>query len=71
MCKPKIIKIKLKTILGIMIFRPDKAAIEVIIIGPKNQARGILKYSAIIALGKEIIRTEINLIENTCFAFSR
>jgi hypothetical protein len=24
-----------------------------------------------IALGKEIIKTEINLIENTCFAFSR
>ena len=43
MCKPKIIKIKLNTILGIMIFKPDKAAIDVIIIGPKNQARGILK----------------------------
>ena len=57
--------------LGIMIFRPDKAAIEVIIIGPKNQARGILKQSAIIALGKEIIKTEINLIENTCFVLSR
>ena len=25
----------------------------------------------IIALGKEIIRTEINLIENTCLVFSR
>ena len=62
---------KLNTILGIMIFRPDKAAIDVIIIGPKNQASGILKYWAMIALGKEIIRTEINLIENTCFAFSR
>ena len=54
-----------------MIFRPDKAAIDVIIIGPKNQASGILKYWAMIALGKEIIRTEINLIENTCFVFSR
>ena len=52
-----------------MILRPDKAAIEVIIIGHKNQARGILKYSAIIALGKEIIKTVINLNENTCFAF--
>ena len=62
---------KLNTILGIMIFRPDKAAIEVTIIGPKNQASGILKYWAMIVLGKEIIRTEINLIENTCFAFSR
>ena len=47
-----------------MTFRPDKAAIEVIIIGPKNQAKGILKKSAIIALGKEIIKTEINLIVN-------
>ena len=50
-----------------MIFRPDKAAIDVIIIGPKNQARGILKYSAIIALGKEIIKTETNLIETIFF----
>ena len=70
MCKPKIIKIKFNTILGIIIFRPDKAAIDVIIIGPKNQARGILKYSEIIAPGKEIIKTEINLIEKTCFVFS-
>ena len=46
-----------------MIFRPDKAAIEVIIIGPKNQARGIFKYSANIALGKAIIKTEINILE--------
>ena len=45
-----------------MIFKPDNAAIDVIIIGPKNQARGILKYSATIALGKEIIKTEINFI---------
>ena len=54
-----------------MIFRPDKAAIDVIIIGPKNQARGIFKYSATIALGMEIIRTETNLIEKTCFALLR
>jgi hypothetical protein len=45
-----------------IIFKPDNAAIDVIIIGPKNQARGILKYSATIALGKEIIKTEINFI---------
>ena len=53
-----------------MIFSPDKAAIDVIIIGPKNQAKGIFKYSATIALGTEIIKTEINLIEKICFAFS-
>ena len=47
-----------------MILSPDKAAIDVMIIGPKNQARGIFKYSATIALGKEIIKTEINLIVN-------
>ena len=54
-----------------MIFRPDNAAIDVIIIGPKNQAKGIFKYSATIALGTEIIRTEINLIEKIFFVFSR
>ena len=46
-----------------MIFKPDKAAIDVIIIGPKNHAKGIFKYSAIIALGKEIIKTENKQIE--------
>ena len=71
MCKPRIIRIKLNTILGIIILSPDKAAIDEIIIGPKNQARGILKYSAMIALGIEIIRTERNFIEKTCFAFLR
>ena len=54
-----------------MIFRRDKAAIEVIIIGHKNKDKGILKYSVIIALGIEIIRTETNLIEKTCFALLR
>ena len=71
MCKPKIIKIKLNTIFGMMIFRPDNAAIDVIIIGPKNHARGIFKYSATTALGMEIIKTDKNLIEKNCFVFSR
>ena len=53
-----------------MIFKPDKAAIDVIIIGPKNHAKGIFKYSAIIAPGKEIIKTEINLIVNIWDKFS-
>ena len=39
-----------------MIFRPDNAAIDVIIIGPKNQAKGIFRYSATIAPGKETIK---------------
>ena len=54
-----------------MILRPDKAAIDVIIKGPKNHARGILKYSATIALGREIIITAINFFEKSCFTFSR
>ena len=65
------IKIKLNTILGIMIFRPDKAAIDVTIIGPKNQAKGMLKYSVKIALGTEIKITIINFIEKTCFKSSK
>ena len=47
-----------------MIFSPDNAAIDVIIIGPKNQAKGIFKYSATIALGTEIIKTD-NAVQYT------
>ena len=47
-----------------------KEAKEVISIGPKNQAKGILKYSAIIALGIDIMMTDINGIENICLKFS-
>ena len=65
-----LLKIILSTNLGIIILSPDKAAIDVMIIGPKNQARGIFKYSATIALGKEIIKTEINLIVNIWDKFS-
>ena len=70
MCKPKIIKIKLSTILGIMTFRPDKAAIDVITIGPKNQAKGISKCCAKIALGIEIEITATNFFEKSCFIFT-
>ena len=49
-----------KTNLGILVFRPNKEAKEVISIGPKNQAKGMLKYSAIIALGVEIKITNKN-----------
>ena len=59
-----------KTNLGILVFRPNKEAKEVISIGPKNQAKGMLKYSAIIALGIDIIMTDINGIENICLKFS-
>ena len=45
--------------------RPINEAKEVISIGPKNQAKGILKYSAIMALGIDIMMTDINGIENT------
>ena len=45
----------LNTNFGIFNFKPLKVAIEIVSIGPNIQARGILKYSATIALGKEII----------------
>ena len=64
------INIEDNTSLGILVFRPIKEAREVINIGPKNQAKGILKYSAIIALGIDIIMTDANGIENICLKFS-
>ena len=67
----KIVSVLFSAILLFSATISNSAAIDVIIIGPKNQASGILKYWAKIALGKEIIRTEINLIENACFVFSR
>ena len=62
--KPNIINIELKTILGIFVLNPIKVKIEVIIIGPKNQANGICKYSANNAAGIEIIITNPNSLEN-------
>jgi len=56
--------------LGILILRPIKDAKDVTSIGPKNQARGILKNSAITALGTEISITSANEIENICLKFS-
>ena len=55
----------------IIILRPDKAAIDVTIIGPKNQAKGMLKYSEKIAVGTEIKITIINFFEKTCFKSSK
>ena len=46
--------------MGIATFRPINAAIDIAIIGPNIQARGTLKYSAIIALGVEIKNTNKN-----------
>ena len=51
-------------------FRPNKDNKDVIIIGPKNQAKGILKYSAIIAAGVENIITKINSFEKISLKFS-
>ena len=70
MYKPRIINMEDKTNLGILVLRPINEAKEVISIGPKNQAKGILKYSAIIALGIDIMMTDINGIENICLKFS-
>ena len=56
--------------LGILNLTPKRAAKEVAIIGPKNQAKGILKNSAKIALGIEIIITKANSLENISLKFS-
>ena len=64
------INIEDKINLGIFVFSPIKEAKDVISIGPKNQAKGILKYSAIIALGIDIMMTDINGNENICLKFS-
>ena len=53
-----------------MTLRPDKAAKDVIIIGPKNQAKGILKYSAINELGIPIKKRIKNFLEISCDKFS-
>jgi hypothetical protein len=58
------------TNLGISIFNPMREAHEVTSIGPKNHARGILKNSAIIALGMDIRMTKKNCFENICLKFS-
>jgi len=51
-------------------FRPNRDNNDVIIIGPKNQAKGMLKYSAIIAAGIENIITKINSFEKISLKFS-
>ena len=59
-----------RTNFGILIFRPINDAKEVISIGPKNHASGMLKKSAIMALGMDIKMTRIKEIENICLKFS-
>ena len=70
MYRPKKIKTEESINLGIIRFKPIKDAIDVTSIGPKNQARGTLKYSAIMALGIEIIITKANFFENISLKFS-
>ena len=60
----------LRTSLGITSFKPKRDVKEVIIIGPKNHAKGILKYSAIIAAGIENAITKINSFEKISLKFS-
>ena len=71
MCNPRIIKIELRANLGILTFKPDSAAIDIIIIGPSIQAKGILKESATIALGIEIKITKRNFLEISCLKFEK
>ena len=63
-------RIKLNANFGIFNFKPLKAAIEIASIGPNIQAKGILKYSATMALGKEIIKTIKKFSENRSLKFS-
>ena len=70
MYKPNKINIEESINFGIFKFKPIKEAIEVTSIGPKNHASGMLKYSAIKALGTEIIITNANFFENICLKFS-
>ena len=71
MCKPKMINIELKAIFGIITWKPFKAINDVANIGPIIQARGILKKSAIMALGIEIMITIKNFLEISWFKLSR
>ncbi len=63
-------KITLNANFGIFNFKPLKVAIEIVSIGPNIQAKGILKYSATIALGKEIINMVKKFSENRSLKFS-
>ena len=60
----------LNTNFGIFNFKPLKVAIEIVSMGPSIQARGTLKYSAAIALGKEIIKIVKKLRDNRSLKFS-
>ena len=60
----------LNTNFGIFNFKPLKVAIEIVSIGPNIQARGTLKYSATIALGKEITKMIKKFSENRSLKFS-
>ena len=59
----------LNTNFGIFNFKPLKVAIEIVSIGPNIQARGTLKYSATIALGKEIINMVKKFSDNRSLKF--
>ena len=60
----------LNTNFGIFNFKPLKVATEIVSIGPNIQARGIFKYSATIALGKEITNIIKKFNENRSLKFS-
>ena len=60
----------LNTNFGIFNFKPLKVAIEIVSIGPNIHAKGILKYSATIALGKEITKMIKKFSENRSLKFS-
>ena len=63
-------RITLNANFGIFNFKPLKVAIEIVNIGPNIQAKGILKYTATIALGKEITNMIKKFNENRSLKFS-
>ena len=70
MYRPNKINIVDNTNFGILISIPNNEASDVASIGPKNHAKGTLRYSATIALGIEIMITKANSFENISLKFS-
>ena len=62
--------IRLKANFGIFNFKPLKVATEIASIGPNIQAKGTLRYSATMALGKEITKMIKKFSENRSLKFS-
>ena len=63
-------KLCMVTIVFCFVLKPESDTIDVTNMGPKNQAKGTLKYSAIKAPGIDTIITIANSLEKICLKFS-